>query len=275
MNKAGPLIRSSFSPASWIAAAAAALAFASGGAVAAGNPQPDPGPLTVGLQYVAPPFVGGSKVRTPESLDGDLAEALAGRLNKPLRAVALDESKDAVSALEGRDIVLAALDAAQLPDGAVAVPSGYVARPMAIMRTDTDIKTWGQLRGRTVCLSEGGLYVGRMAAQFGAIEKVQRAPADSLLALRIGECDAAVHDDIMLKELLKLPEWKKFSASLPPGPARPLTFVLAGENADAVAAARKLAGEWKARRYLAELTRQRVHDIAFEVYLDQVVADCH
>src|SRR3546814_19750149 len=98
---------------------------------------------------------------------------------------------------------------------------------MAIMRTDTDIKSWQQLKGRTVCLSEGGRYVGALTRQYGAVEIVFKAPADSLLALRTGGCDAAVHDDVMLKELLKLPEWKKVSARLPPGPAAPLTFVLA------------------------------------------------
>src|SRR3546814_17373291 len=88
---------------------------------------------------------------------------------------------------------------------------------MAIMRTDTDIKSWQQLKGRTVCLSEGGRYVGALTRQYGAVEIVFKAPADSLLALRTGGCAAAVHDDVMLKELLKLPEWKKFSSSLPPG----------------------------------------------------------
>lgn len=274
MSKAATSFRHASLSAWWQAAAACALAFASVGPAAASATQPAAA-LTVGLHYVVPPFVGGSKVRTPESLDGDLAQALAGRLNKPLRFVALQESQDAVLALGGRDVVLAALDSTQFPDGAVAVPSGYVARPMAIMRTDTDIKTWQHLKGRTVCLSQGSLYAGKIAEQFGAIEKVQRAPADSLLALRIGECDAAVHDDILLKELLKLPEWKKFSASLPAGPARPLTFLLDHNNAEAIAQVRKLVGEWTSRRHLDALTRQRVHDIAFEVYLDQVVADCH
>src|SRR3546814_19861491 len=78
----------------------------------------------------------------------------------------------------------------------------------------------------------------------------------------------------MLKELLKLPEWKKFSASLPPGPAAPLTFVLRADDARTLAVLKGLTSEWKATRHLAALTRKRVRDIAFEVYLDQVVADC-
>lgn len=37
----------------------------------------------------------------------------------------------------------------------------------------------------------------------------------------------------------------------------------------------ELVREWQRKKHLAELTRSRVRDIAFEVYLDQVVADCH
>src|SRR3546814_16632949 len=97
---------------------------------------------------------------------------------------------------------------------------------MAIMRPATDIKSSQQLKCRTVCSSEGGRYVGALTRQYGAVEIVFKAPADSLLALRTGGSDAAVHDDVMLKELLKLHEWKKVSASLQRGPAAPLTFLL-------------------------------------------------
>ncbi len=259
----------------------AALLLSLGWASAAGAADqiPSAGPLVVGMHYVVPPFVGGSKVRTPEAIDTVLVEDLAARLDADLRAVPIPKpgSGGKPEWLSPKaDLTLAAIGSRHdVPPSFATVPTGYTARPMAIMRTDTDIKSWDQLKGRTVCLSEGGLYVGAMAQRYGAIEKIFRAPADSLLALRTGGCDAAVHDDIMLKELLKLPEWKKFSASLPPGPARPLVFIVPKDDAATIALLNKLVREWKARKHLADLTRNRVRDIAFEVYLDQVVADCH
>jgi polar amino acid transport system substrate-binding protein len=236
-------------------------------------------PLVVGMHYVVPPFVGGSKVRTPEAIDMALAEELAARLNADLRAVPIAGPGGGDRTewlLPQADVTLAAMGPQYAPPPSFAtVPTGYTARPMAIMRTDTDIKSWDHLKGRTVCLSEGGLYVGAIAGQYGAIEKVFKAPADSLLALRTGGCDAAVHDEVMLKELLRLPEWKKFSASLPPGPAAKLAFVVPDEDAATITALNQLVREWKRDQHLAALTRSRVRDIAFEVYLDQVVADCH
>lgn len=235
------------------------------------------GELVLALPYVVPPFVGGSKVRTPESPDTALAEEVAQALNARLRAVsAAPAGTPAAAFAPAARITLAYLAPGQsTPASYVAVPTGYVARPMAIMRSDTDIKTWDQLRGRTVCLSEGGLYAGMVAARYAAIEKVYKAPADSLMALRTGECDAAVHDDFMLKELLKLPEWKKFSASLPPGDQAASVFLIPQNDVDTLATLKRLTTKWKSARHLAALNKERVRDIAFEVYLDQVVADCH
>lgn len=234
-------------------------------------------PLQVGMHYVVPPFVGGTKVRTPEAIDTALAQALADKLALALQAVpAQAGGKDVLLSTDKPRAVLASASGVQSTEQArVVIPTGYVLAPMAIMRTDTDIKSWEQLQGRTVCLSEGGRYVGTMASRYGAKEMIYRAPADALLALRIGECDAAVHDETMLKSLLKLPEWKKFSAKLTVKDKEPLVFLAAANDQPMVSALKQLTHQWKSSKHLAALTKTRANDIAFEVYLDQVVADCH
>ncbi len=278
------------------ALATAACGLAMGGSAAHAAPAAGTGPqtLTVAMHYVVPPFVPGSKVRTAEAPDTDLAEALAGKVGASLHAIPDNAlipvfgtaASSTANAADGQsdapapkaDALLRSLPyGAATPASTQAVPTGYASRPMAIMRSDTDIKSWDQLKGRTVCLSEGGLYTGLIAARYGAIEKVFRAPADSLLTLRTGGCDAAVHDEFMLDELLKLPEWKKFSARLAPPQksGATLNLIVPEGNPDLLAAARKLAGEWRSSHYLAALNKKRVRDIAFEVYLDQTVPDCH
>jgi len=162
-----------------------------------------------------------------------------------------------------------------LPRAAIAIPTGYAAAPMAIMRTDTDIKSWPQLRGRTVCVAAGGRYAGTLAARYGATEVVHKAPADALLALRIGACDAAVHDSALLEELIRLPEWKKFSARLPAGPQVPLAFIVPAHDQQSAALLAQVAREWAAAGYLQAQLQKAARNIAFEVYLDQDVPDCH
>ena len=155
------------------------------------------------------------------------------------------------------------------------VPTGYSAGPMAIMRTDTSIKSWAQLKGRVVCVSEDSRHAGFAASEYGAIEQRYRAPADSLLAMRIGECDAAVHDSRMLEELIKLPEWKKFSARLPTGPRRSLALVAPRGDAESARFLKQVIEEWRASKYFSQVLTKSVRNIAFEVYLDQNVPDCH
>lgn len=243
------------------------------------------GALRVGQDYVPPAYTAGAKFRTPEGIDVILAEDVAKRLNLKLDSVPnagnAGDGK-AAQALKGAraDIALVTVDENAVRSGAAAddsvlIPSGYSAGAMAIMRTDTDIRKWEQLKGRTVCLSEGGSYVGRMAARYGAVEKVMRAPADSLLAVRTGQCDAAVHDDTMLKELLRLPEWKKFSAQLPPQSRSMLMIRIPAADSAAIAYARQTVAEWSRGDFWAALKKKWTNAVAFEVYLDQNVPDCH
>jgi polar amino acid transport system substrate-binding protein len=232
------------------------------------------GRLVVGLDYVVPAYKAGAKFRTPETIDNALAEDLAKRLQLPLAVV---RAKPGLPT-EG-NIALTTLAApaspAALPRTHVTIPVGYRAGQMAIMRSDTTIKNWEQLKGRTVCVSEGGHDVGALAAKYGAIEQVYRAPADALIALRTGVCDATVHDGAMLEELIKLPEWKKFSARLPSGPKSTLAFVVPASDSKTIAALKQVAGEWISAGYPDALMKKAVQAIAFEVYLDQDVLDCH
>jgi len=238
------------------------------------------GELKVGMQYVAPEFVPGTanKFRTPENIEHVLAQDLAGRL-KARAVVVKGDAGTAAAQFKARkaDLLLAvAPEKLSLPAAVVAVPTGYVAAPMAIMRTDTTIKSWEQLKGRTVCVPAGGRYAG-LAARYGATEKPYRAVADALLGLRIGACDATIHDAALLEELLRLPEWKKFSARLAPvpGAGAPLVFVLPASDDKARAWAQDVAKQWQARGTLQQQLRIMARNIAFEVYLDQDVPDCH
>jgi polar amino acid transport system substrate-binding protein len=243
------------------------------------------GAVRMGQDYVPPAYTGGAKFRTPEGVDVILAEDLAKRLNLKLDSVRNTNNTGdgkAVQALKGArpDIALVTVEesaarSGTAVDGSILIPTGYSAGAMAIMRTDTDIKKWEQLKGRTVCLSEGGSYVGQMGARYGAVEKVMRAPADSLLAMRIGQCDAAVHDDTMLKELLKLPEWKKFSAQLSPQSRWTLMIRIPAADSATIAYFRQIVAEWSRGDFWAALKKKWSNSVAFEVYLDQNVPDCH
>lgn len=254
----------------------AMLAAACGGTFAASENR-QPAPLVIALDYVMPERAVSQKFRTPETIDAALAEALAHRLQRPLAVVPGDtERSDSHASRRASGLRLTTLGTAEsAPPAQVAIPIRYAAAPMAIMRTDTTIKRWEHLKGRTVCVTQGGNHIDTLAARYGAIEKRYPAPADALVALRIGECDAAVHDSALLEELIRLPEWKKFSARLAPREERTLALLVPARDTQAIAALKKIAQEWNAQALPAALMKTAVRNIAFEVYLEQDVPDCH
>lgn len=250
-------------------------------------PAKEPGEaLILGMSYVAPPHTAGAKVRTPEGLAPVLAERLGERQN--VQVVQVDASPETLDALAkaqaNRDTATEGPQADALlihaappspEQGLAYIATGYRAGIMAIMRSDTDIQRWEDLRGRTVCLTEEGGLAGKLADRYGAHEKVFKAAADALLDLRVGGCDAAVHNSTLLNSLVKFPEWKKFSASLPVQEERELVFVAPANASDRVQVLQNQVSEWQAQALYSKLTDQAARDIAFEVYMDQEVPDCH
>lgn len=235
------------------------------------------GKILAGIHYVVPEYKGGMKYRTPEMLDQALLEDVAKRRQLPLETVqARPENQASLLSANKIDFTLATVtEANPLHRTHTVIPTGYAAGPMAIMRTDTDIKSWEQLKGRKVCVSEGGVHIGTITAKYGAIEMVYKAPADALIAVRVGECDATVHDSAMLEELIKYPEWKKFSARLPAGPQSVLAFIVPASNKKSADFLRQVVADWKATGHLDKTLKTAVRNIAFEVYLDQNAPDCH
>ena len=84
-----------------------------------------------------------------------------------------------------------------------------------------------------------------------------------------------VHDSVMLQELIKFPEWKKFSRRLPPRPRSTLAVLVPRDDMETLRRVRAVADEWASEDFADGLVRNAVRNIAFEVYLEQDVPDCH
>ncbi|MGB6155502.1 ABC transporter substrate-binding protein [Castellaniella sp.] len=224
----------------------------------------------LGVANVPDAPVPGAKPRTPVRI-----EVLAGAKwegSAPMQAVAADQ---ALAQLQDGQLdawVGVLPENSQVSQQVLKQTVAWSVSPMAIMRTDTDIHDWASLAGRTVCLSADGRYVGELNARLGAIEQVYASATDALLALRTGQCDAAVQDEGFLRQLLKYPEWHKFSAQLAPYRKASLTQLV---RADLPTSARKALQQVFSAKNLTQLGKEQAKTIAFEVYLDQAVPDCH
>ncbi|AGT08410.1 type 2 periplasmic-binding domain-containing protein [Paracoccus aminophilus] len=151
--------------------------------------------------------------------------------------------------------------------------TGYRSGLSVAMRSDTDIRSWDQIKGRTVCFTETNSAARQVILDRGAVPMPQRAPALSLVKLRTGDCDAALHEAVLLDRLFALPDWQKFSASLPPLDARPLvlTAITPEVTPQLSEALTKVSSDkaWQAR------TEKWARNVAFEVWLEQDAPDCH
>lgn len=237
------------------------------------------GELRVGVPYLAPEPVAGAKIRTPEGLDSVMAEKLARDLGLPLRLRQVTVADAARLLATGQvDVVLAdqVLPAPPPPSGLAAVATGYATRPKAVIRSDTRMRQAADTRGRSVCMAEAAQGAQALARHWGAQVRTYRVPSDALVAVREGACDIGLIDDAVWQPLMRFPEWKKFSATLTADGVRHERVWLLPVSATAARA-------WLAERMRAwarggawqTLSAQWARDVAFDVYLDQEVPDCH
>lgn len=219
---------------------------------------------------------GDTRLYTEELLEYELGARLATGLGRDLRFVQVDAAQRARALDEGRiDVFVGRFDARPVPAGVDVILSGYRSGLSAAMRSDTTIRRWQDLAGRTVCASAGNLRARETAIRYGALVKVTEVPALSLMQVRTGECDAAIHDATLLEALAQDEKWKKFSASLPATDAVPLAVAVASADpALSAAVTDAMAGSRQAASWQAPV-RKWASNVAFEVYLEQESPDCH
>lgn len=238
------------------------------------------GHLMVGVPYLAAEPKAGEKIRTPERLDTVMANKLAEQLGLPVRLIAI-APEDRTAALSSRRVDVLLVDhvisdtSSPSARRAKGIATGYVAQPKAIIRSDTTLRDWRDVKSLTVCMSSAAFQAQALASAHGATVRTYPVPSDALVAVREGNCDVGVVDDMLWTSLMAYPEWNNFSATLKrSGPYVERVWVTANEMATQDWLMKTMA-QWKREGVLAEMTQQWARDIAFDVYLDQEVPDCH
>ena len=236
------------------------------------------GSLRVAVIHVTPAAAPGAKVRTEDRLDTPAIKALATALNLPAQLVQLAPDQAAKALAEGSvDLALYSLpaDAAHW-SGVTPVPTSYRTYPKAVIRSDTQIRSRADLAGRTVCLARTAVHAAVAATQAGATLLPFAHPSDALVAVREGKCDLGLIDQTVWQPLMHYPEWKKFSATLELADApRTLTWLVPAEKAHEAQWLQARMQQWDRAGQWTAFSKKWATDVAFDVYLDQEVPDCH
>ncbi|AKQ55476.1 ABC transporter substrate binding protein [Bordetella hinzii] len=231
------------------------------------------GELRVGVPALAPAPVAGAKLRTPEGLEQPAAARLAERLGLPLVLVEVPAAQAQAALAEGRaDVVLAERADGTAPEQGW-VGSRYTVQPKAVIRSDTPMRNWSQAAGKRVCMARANTRAQALARAHDAVVQPYRVPSDALVAVREGQCDIALIDDGVWNALMRFPEWRKFSSTLPPeGRRAELGWLAPAPEADWLQSEMRT---WQANGSWNAMTAKWARDVAFDVYLDQEVPDCH
>ncbi|CAB3676433.1 MAG: transporter substrate-binding domain-containing protein [Achromobacter sp.] len=234
--------------------AAVALALAAGAAGAHADATLDKikerGTVTIGV--LANGGVFGSIDPATQQLVGwnpDLARELAKGLGVKAELVQVQTATRTQFLISGKvDLLIASMELN--PERAEIL--GYAPTPFfrvggaAATRKDSGIAKWEDLRGKPVCVSQGSSFARPLQADYGAVVKGYKSSSDSLLALRGGQCVAAVHDSTLIHPLLRTnPEWADYHAPIATEvlPANSVVWTRKGE-ADTIAAVDKVIQGW-------------------------------
>ncbi|WP_218921170.1 transporter substrate-binding domain-containing protein, partial [Piscirickettsia salmonis] len=203
--------------------AAVALALAAGATGAHADATLDKikerGTVTIGV--LANGGVFGSIDPATQQLVGwnpDLARELAKGLGVKAELVQVQTATRTQFLISGKvDLLIASMELN--PERAEIL--GYAPTPFfrvggaAATRKDSGIAKWEDLRGKPVCVSQGSSFARPLQADYGAVVKGYKSSSDSLLALRGGQCVAAVHDSTLIHPLLRTnPEWADYHAPI-------------------------------------------------------------
>ena len=129
--------------------------------------------------------------------------------------------------------------------GYAPTPFFRVGGAAATLKT-SGITKWEDLRGKPVCVSQGSSFAKPLQDTYGAVVKGYKSSSDSLLALRGGQCVAAVHDSTLIHPLLRSnPEWAAYHAPITTEvlPANSVVWTRKGET-DTIAAVDKVVQGW-------------------------------
>jgi len=222
------------------------------------------GKVAIGVMVNGGPF--GSIDPATQQLIGwnpDLARELAKQLGTEVELVQVQPSNRVQFLQSGKvDLLIASMeynaDRAEIL-GYAPTPFYRVGGTAAVLKT-SGIAKWEDLRGKIVCASQGSSFVKPLQEQYGAQVRGFKTSSESLLALRGGNCVAAVHDSTLIQPLLRSSaEWAGYAAPITEEilPAPSVVWTRKGE-ADTIAAVDKVVKQWHRTGWLIE-TEKRNH----------------
>lgn len=192
------------------------------------------GHLVVGTKSDYAPFGSLDATGQVRGLEADMAAELAQRLGVGLRLVPVTSANRLQRLEEGAvDLVIATLgDTPERRRVAALVEPNYYASGVTLMvRPETRVKDWQDVRGQTVCAAQGSYFNRVMAQRYLLNLLTFNSGRDAKLALRDGRCIGYMFDNTAIWADLQQPEWAGYKAPLPLALPAPWAIAVARHEA--------------------------------------------
>ena len=220
------------------------------------------GKVVVGVILSGPPFGTLDPVtQKPVGYNVELSEGVAKGLGVALEVVQVQPSNRVQFLQQGKvDLLIANMQWTQERSEILSfVPTPFEeVGGAAIARKGSGIANWNDLKDKPVCVSQGSNFTKPLSDQYGAQIKAFRGQPESLLALKGGNCVAAVHVSPTLRELVAgNADWKDYEIVSPtdliPSPS---VIWVRKDEADTRAALDRIVQDWHRTGWLIEVEKK-------------------
>jgi polar amino acid transport system substrate-binding protein len=215
-------------------------------------------------------------LRSPDPLSAALAADLGVRLGLPVELLLNEPDAAATAVATGKADV--AIDGLPFTPGSILnfSPASYASgHGQGLVLRHGRIRDWKGLRAGSICTSTGNAYGSRAAKQYGARLLTFDRPLDALLAFQAGECTALVDDELVIKSLLKQPDWRYYRVL--PGTIAPTPAFIATPGGDAASMRFVDAAirDWRRSRWLTSARETVAKQVAFDMFTAANDLYCH
>ena len=219
------------------------------------------GHLIVGVKGDYHPFGVRDEAGKLVGYDVDVAHGLAEAVGVPARLTPVTSANRLQKLARGEiDVVVATLGDNLSRRRLVTMiePQYYGDGANVLLRTDSGIASWEDLRGRTLCSVQGSIW-NRLASQRLLVETISlNSTREAALALRNGHCVGWLYDEVNLLSALATGRWNGFGVTLPTRFVAP--WAIAVRKEEAGGRLDRLLGDkvasWHRIGYLQELEKK-------------------
>ncbi|CDX19234.1 Polar amino acid uptake family ABC transporter, periplasmic substrate-binding protein [Mesorhizobium plurifarium] len=215
------------------------------------------GTLTIGVKADSKPWAYLNEAGEPIGWEIDLAKAIAKELKVEPKLVIVTSASRIQFLEQGMiDMVLATMS--DTPERRRVVhmvePPYFADATNLLMRKDTPIDSWDDLKNRKVCGVQGSIYNKPLQQKRGAEVLAFAGLTEAFAALKNGTCEGVVYADQILRQTAASEDWQDYTVKLDPIDEIPWAIAIRKDEADSELSKElsSIIAKWHRTGYLLE-----------------------